>query len=152
MGMSRESPPNGTAGLARSRVRGKSLSPAPPASKTPSVSLIAVQTCFCTCSCLGEKAPTSNPAFPPGTLILQALPRGGEYRTLFNQAAHLTLSKMAAPKGKRELPLTHLRRRRLLFWEDCHLGAEVFYRFLLNLYSTPTEMAKLTSFWVIRGA
>jgi hypothetical protein len=34
----------GTAGLARSRVRGKSRSPAPPASKTPSVSLISLIT------------------------------------------------------------------------------------------------------------
>jgi hypothetical protein len=38
--MMRYWPAKGTAGLARSRVRGNSLSPAPPASKTPSVSLI----------------------------------------------------------------------------------------------------------------
>src|ERR1035438_8883953 len=42
MGMSRESPPKGTAGLARSRVSGKSLSPAPPASSTPSVSFMSM--------------------------------------------------------------------------------------------------------------
>src|SRR5271170_1799526 len=41
MSMMRYWPANGTAGLARSRVRGKSRSPAPPASKTPSVSLIS---------------------------------------------------------------------------------------------------------------
>src|ERR1035438_4182092 len=41
MSMMRYCPPKGTAGLARSRVRGKSRSPAPPASNTPSVSLIA---------------------------------------------------------------------------------------------------------------
>src|ERR1017187_1785727 len=40
MSMMRYWPANGTAGLARSRVRGKSRSPAPPASSTPSVSLI----------------------------------------------------------------------------------------------------------------
>src|SRR5580765_1666431 len=40
MSIMRYWPANGTAGLARSRVRGKSLSPAPPASRTPSVSLI----------------------------------------------------------------------------------------------------------------
>src|ERR1700685_3874121 len=38
--MMRYMPANGTAGLARSRVRGKSRSPAPPASSTPSVSFI----------------------------------------------------------------------------------------------------------------
>src|ERR1700722_15761184 len=38
--MMRYWPAKGTAGLARSRVRGKSRSPAPPASRTPSVSLI----------------------------------------------------------------------------------------------------------------
>src|SRR6185437_6798769 len=40
MSMMRYCPAKGTAGFARSRVRGKSRSPAPPASKTPSVSLI----------------------------------------------------------------------------------------------------------------
>src|SRR5690348_5159560 len=40
MSMMRYWPAKGTAGLARSRVRGKSLSPAPPASRTPSVSLM----------------------------------------------------------------------------------------------------------------
>src|ERR1700742_1550431 len=43
MAMMRYWPAKGTAGLARSRVRGKSLSPAPPASKTPSVSLISIE-------------------------------------------------------------------------------------------------------------
>src|ERR1700722_1670121 len=38
--MMRYWPAKGTAGFARSRVRGKSRSPAPPASKTPNVSLI----------------------------------------------------------------------------------------------------------------
>src|SRR5271156_2174589 len=40
MSMMRYWPAKGTAGLARSRGRGKSRSPAPPASNTPSVSLI----------------------------------------------------------------------------------------------------------------
>src|ERR1700683_647036 len=40
MSMMRYWPAKGTAGFARSRVKGKSRSPAPPASKTPSVSLI----------------------------------------------------------------------------------------------------------------
>jgi hypothetical protein len=29
---------------------------------------------------------------------------------------------------------------------------ETLYRFFLNLYSTPTEMAKLTSNWLVLGA
>jgi hypothetical protein len=71
---------------------------------------------------------------------------------------------MAAPKVKQEL------RRRISVTEtpdfhpsdkdpslgtpgeDCRLGAVVFYLFLLNLYSMPTEIAKLTSFCVMRGA
>src|SRR6476620_10086333 len=40
MSMMRYWPAKGTAGLARSRVSGKRRSPAPPASRTPSVSLI----------------------------------------------------------------------------------------------------------------
>src|ERR1035437_10833115 len=40
MSMMRYWPAKGTAGLARSRVSGKSRSPAPPASSTPSVSLM----------------------------------------------------------------------------------------------------------------
>src|ERR1700733_4807103 len=40
MSMMRYCPAKGTAGFARSRVRGKRRSPAPPASNTPSVSLI----------------------------------------------------------------------------------------------------------------
>src|ERR1700678_2464061 len=42
MSMMRYWPANGTAGLARSRVSGKSRSPAPPASNTPRVSLIVL--------------------------------------------------------------------------------------------------------------
>src|ERR1700733_8247195 len=42
MSMMRYWPAKGTAGLARSRVRGKSRSPAPPASRTPSVSLMVL--------------------------------------------------------------------------------------------------------------
>src|ERR1039458_462918 len=104
--MIRYSPPKGTAGLARSRVRGKSRSPAPPASKTPSVSLIAVQPNFRPDSCpeipyQGQKAPTPIPANPPGTLNLQTLPRGEEYHSLLNPAAPLTLSKIAAQRQNR---------------------------------------------------
>src|ERR1700758_3197221 len=40
MSMMRDWPAKGTAGLARSRVKGNNLSPAPPASNTPSVSLM----------------------------------------------------------------------------------------------------------------
>src|SRR5260370_33133522 len=43
MSMMRYWPAKGTAGFARSRVRGKSRSPAPPARRTPSVSLIIRQ-------------------------------------------------------------------------------------------------------------
>lgn len=48
--------------------------------------------------------------------------------------------------GKTEAAGAQLTTRELLFREDCRMGAAAFYRFLLNLYSTPTEMAKLTSF------
>src|SRR6266478_4970089 len=41
MSMMRYSPPNGTAGLARSRVSGHNRSPCPPASSTPMASRIA---------------------------------------------------------------------------------------------------------------
>ena len=30
-------------------------------------------------------------------------------------------------------------------------AAELAYRLVLNLYSTPTEMAKLTSYWAVFG-
>src|SRR6202035_5723377 len=41
MSMMRYSPPNGTAGLARSRVKGHNRSPCPPASSTPMASFIS---------------------------------------------------------------------------------------------------------------
>ena len=57
---------------------------------------------------------------------------------------------MASPKGKQE-PRRQISAAESPALGKCRLGAMVFYRFLLNLYSMPTEMAKLTSYWEYAG-
>jgi hypothetical protein len=51
------------------------------------------------------------------------------------------------PIGKTTAAAAVSATQKLRIWENYSLGTAVYYRFLLNLYSTPTEMAKLTSNW-----
>src|SRR5580700_1060269 len=89
-------PPKVTAGLARSRVRGYRRSPAPPASKTPSVSLMLVIPECCVpqpgqdCVVHQAAAPNANP-LQSVEILAHRKPSGASTIWPENQPSPLTL-------------------------------------------------------------
>src|SRR5580692_5133972 len=92
MSIMRYWPPKGTAGFARSRVRGKSLSPAPPASSTPSVSLISKLPCL-------RFQLLLEPQNPKGVAERWRIPHGDELHTTCVGPAGACAAPAVRPTG-----------------------------------------------------